>query len=295
MPFYAPLRYPGGKRKLLNLVKLILIQNKLNNIHYAEPYGGGAAIALSLIIEGYVKQIHINDISKPIYAFWHSVLYQTDELCSLISKIRVNVREWNRQHDVQKNVSQATLLELGFSTFFLNRTNRSGIITGGIIGGKNQNGKYKLNARFTKKTLISRIRLIASFRDQISIYNKDAADFLKRDISRLSQESLVFLDPPYFIKGKKLYENFYEPKNHEEIAKLVSKISQNWIVTYDDVPEILKLYSKYRHLTYNLNYSVADRYRGSEIMFFCDGLITPSINTQQPINNERIKLLSLAS
>jgi DNA adenine methylase len=288
MPFYTPLRYPGGKGKLANFIKLVFKQNNLNGVEYAEPYGGGAAIALSLLFEGYVDHIHINDLSKPIYSFWYSALYQTDELCALINETKISVQEWGRQRDILRNANQVSLLELGFSTFFLNRTNRSGIITGGVIGGKKQNGKYKINARFTKNTLISRIRRIASFQHQISIYNKDAVEFIKNDVCRLSKKSLVFLDPPYFVKGRDLYENFYKLENHKDIARIVSRMNQNWIVTYDNVPEILKLYSKYRHIKYKLSYSATDRYHGSEVMFLCNRLAIPKVKTSLPLSNERI-------
>lgn len=277
MPFHTPLRYPGGKRKLANFIKLVFEYNDLFGAHYVEPYAGGAAIALSLLFEAYVSHIHINDISKPVYAFWHSVLYETENLCNLVESTDVTIHEWHRQRAIQAMASEVGLVELGFSTFFLNRTNRSGIINGGVIGGKNQDGPYKLNARFNKQNLTSRIRRIANYRNQISICSEDAADFIRNTVSCLPPETLVYLDPPYFEKGKGLYENYYESEDHEEIANLLANLKQKWIVTYDNVPNIVGLYAQYRSRVYSLSYSAASRYKGSEIMFFCNQLEIPPI------------------
>lgn len=277
MPFYTPLRYPGGKRKLANFIKLIVEYNDLFGAHYVEPYAGGAAIALSLLFEGHVSHIHINDISKPVYAFWYSVLYETENLCNLVESTDVTIHEWHRQRAIQDMASEAGLVELGFSTFFLNRTNRSGIIKGGVIGGKNQDGPYKLNARFNKQNLTSRIRRIANYRNQISICSEDAADFIRNTVSCLPPGTLVYLDPPYFERGKRLYENYYGSEDHEEIANILANLKQKWIVTYDNVPDIVRLYAQYRSHVYTLSYSAASRYKGSEIMFFCDALEIPPI------------------
>lgn len=285
MPFLSPLRYPGGKRKLANFIKLIFHTNFLLDGEYAEPYAGGASIALALLFEEYVQHIHINDLDYSIYAFWYSVLNETEQLCRLISDTPVTMDEWYRQKSIQTNTS-ASLLELGFSTFFLNRTNRSGIISGGVIGGKNQNGKWKLDARYNKKNLIKRIRKIARYRSRISLYNLDALDFTNEIISRLPDRALIYFDPPYFVKGKQLlYSNFYNPHDHKAVAELARNLSKNWIVSYDDVPEIRSLYTGFRCLDYGLHYSTQTRYRGSEIMFFCDTLVIPEIDDPARIKN----------
>jgi DNA adenine methylase len=158
--FYSPLRYPGGKNKLSAFIAKICIDNNING-HYIEPYSGGASVALFLLIEGFVDKITINDRDRSIYAFWHSVLNKTNELCELIEKAELTISEWKKQKNIQTNKKTVDLLTLGFSTFYLNRTNRSGIINGGVMGGVEQNGKYLMNCRFNKNELIQRIRLIA--------------------------------------------------------------------------------------------------------------------------------------
>ncbi|MEK4382425.1 DNA adenine methylase [Aeribacillus sp. FSL K6-2848] len=275
---YSPLRYPGGKRKLSNYVKLILKENELLDGTYVEPFAGGAGIALSLLIDGYVTKVVINDINKSIFAFWYSVLNKTDELCKLICDTPVTVEQWKKQKNVQKNAMNCSLLELGFSTFFLNRTNRSGILSGGVIGGLNQNGKYKIDARFNKKNLISRIEKIARYKNRILLLNLDASELITDVLPGLPQKTLVYLDPPYYHKGRDLYENHYSHEDHEFLAKLIrTKITQYWLLTYDNTPQIKEMYKGLRQKNFSLNYSLANKYMGSEIMFFCNQLLIPEV------------------
>jgi DNA adenine methylase len=282
--FTSPLRYPGGKGMLTNFAKLLISLNKINGGDYVEVYAGGASIAWTLLFDGYVKHVHINDISKPIYSFWKSVLRYTDELCQLIQDTPVTIEERTRQKHVQSNPKEYTILELGFSTFFLNRTNRAGILRGGVIGGKEQNGKWKLNARFNKTDLIARIQRIAKYSSRIHLHNKDAAIFLIDQLPKIPKNSLVYLDPPYYAKGDSLYENYYSHEDHVAIATLVSKINHPWVVSYDNVAPIRMLYKKYKSSEYKLSYSVRDRYAGSEVIFYSQNLVVPEVKDPSRVN-----------
>ena len=292
MAFLTPLRYPGGKGRLANYIKLIIQQNDLFDAPYIEPYAGGSGVALALLFDEYVSHIHINDLSIPLYAFWHSLLNETDTLCELILTTPINMDEWQHQHDIQNKVGQISLIDLGFSTFFLNRTNRSGILTGGVIGGKNQDGPDKLDARFNRQDLIRRIKQIARFRSRISIYNQDASDFIQNTVSVLPTNSFIYLDPPYYKKGQCLYENFYSYKDHKKISELVATLNQSWLVTYDNSPAILEMYKTFRRIEYKLSYSAGDRYQGTEIMFFSNGLVIPPEKIPINISSHRINQLS---
>jgi len=174
------LRYPGGKLKVVNYIKRLFEVNDLVGGTYIEPYAGGASVALSLLFDKYAGKIKINDKDRSIYAFWYSVLNNADELCRLISDTPVTMDVWQAQHELQKRKENADLLELGFSTFFLNRTNRSGILNGGVIGGKEQTGNYKIDARYNKNELIERIERIAGYSDLIDLTSMDAVTLLKR-------------------------------------------------------------------------------------------------------------------
>lgn len=272
----TPLRYPGGKSKLKKYMRQIIAVNGLEGGTYVEPYAGGAGIAVDLILSGTVSKAILNDIDPSIFAFWHSVLYDTDALCEQIRYTPVTVNEWLKQREVQKNKNEVTLLELGFSTFFLNRTNRSGIIEGGIIGGLRQSGSYKLDCRFNKDTLIDKIRDISWHRDRFEIHCKDAEELLTSSHSwLLSPRTFLFIDPPYVGKGSKLYGSFYRKENHERIAALIGELTVPWLVTYDNVPLVENMYADYKQMKYSVNYTAQRKYAGSEIMIFSNGLAIP--------------------
>jgi DNA adenine methylase len=284
MSYVTPLRYPGGKSKLAKLMERLLESNNLVGGHYAEAYCGGASLALHLLLHDYAAHIHLNDLSRSIYAFWKSVLEDTDNLCRLINDTPVTIESWDQQRKIQENPSEHTSLELGFSTFFLNRTNRSGIITGGVIGGKKQEGNWLINARYNKPTLIIRIRKVAQNKNRITLHNLDAKQFIINIIPDLPARSLIYFDPPYYSKGRRLYKNYYQHDDHVAIADYIKELEHNWVVSYDNQPEIRKLYERYRNLTYKLSYSANQHYEGSEIIFFCSRLIVPSMKDLAEIN-----------
>lgn len=278
MRFSTPLRYPGGKAKLTPFIEELLVLNKLEHIHYIEPYAGGAGLALNLLFKNHADIIYLNDINKAVYSFWYSVLNYSDELCSLIENTNITMDEWYKQKWIMSNSSTIDTLTLGFSTFFLNRTNRSGILKGGVIGGKRQDGNWKLDARFNKNNLINRIEKINKEKDRIILTNIDAIDFINQvSIGLDSNKSLIYLDPPYYIKGQGLYENHYKPDDHLLISKkIISEINIPWIVSYDNTPQIIELYKKCKMITYGIKYSAQDKYLGSEVMFFSEKLKYPN-------------------
>lgn len=274
MQYNTPLRYPGGKARLSQYVIDIMRMNGLVGGHYVEPYAGGAAIALTLLYLECADHIHLNDLNRSVHAFWRSVLDENDAFIEKVRTTPITLEERLRQKGIQRDASASTL-ELGFSTFFLNRTNRSGILAGGVIGGNAQAGEWKIDARFNKEDLIKRIRKVGFYKSRISLYNQDAVQFLRGEAPTLPDRTLIYLDPPYYSKGQKLYQNHYKPDDHAGIAALVSNIRQRWLVSYDNVPEIMELYSAYDQETFALSWSARSRYEGSEIMIFGPDVIKP--------------------
>lgn len=274
--FVSPLRYPGGKLKVVDYIKRVFEMNDLCDGHYIEPYAGGASVALALLQSEYAHTIHINDIDRSIYAFWHSVLHETDDLCRLITDTPVNMTEWERQKEVQKRKENkdTSLLELGFSTFFLNRTNRSGILSAGVIGGKDQRGNYKIDARYNKTDLIERIENIADYAERITLTNRDAVKLIK-GMKPTNEPTLCYLDPPYYIKGRDLYLNYYNDDDHRQIARAISAYSGKWLISYDAVDFLKDLYKDYRQCEYYLSYSAGNPSKGKEIMVYSNDLVVP--------------------
>ncbi len=278
MDFYSPLRYPGGKGKVANYFKQLFKENILYGSTYVEPYAGGSSVGLSLLIGEYCPKIIINDIDRSIYSFWHSALNQNDKLCQLIYDTPVNRKHWKIQKEIQKNKETESLLDVGFSTFYLNRTNRSGILNAGIIGGTKQLGDWKIDARFNKKNLVARIERIGELKGKIKVFNMDAMKLLKKLNAELKSPAFFFFDPPYFLKGQDLYLNAYKPEDHKFIAENICAIQKHkWVVTYDNVKEIKNLYSRFNQSAFTLNYSAENKVKGKEIMIFSDNLYAPEI------------------
>ena len=290
-PLTTPLRYPGGKGQLANFIKLLIRMNGLQDGHYAEVYAGGAAVAFSLLFEDWVTRVFINDIDPAIYSFWSSVIGAPEDLCRAIIDTPVNMQQWKTQKGIHSDPHNHDPHRLAFATFFLNRTNRSGILKGGVIGGKAQDGRWRLDARYNKRDLVDRIQRIARRGDRISVSNLDAADFLTTIVPTLNQKALVFLDPPYYRKGEGLYEHHYSHVDHVKISKLLSKsVHRPWVVSYDDVPEIRSLYSSFKSQQYSLSYSAQERYKGAEIMFFCHGLVVPPAESPLRISSNDLTM-----
>lgn len=272
--FYSPLRYPGGKGKILAFMIELIKLNKLENIEYVEPYAGGAAVALGLLLNGFVNKIHINDSDKAIHAFWYSILNHTEQFIEKILSTPVTVDEWHNQKKIYNNIDNYSILEVGFSAFFLNRCNRSGVLKGGLIGGYEQKGTWKIDVRFNKQDLIKRIERIALYKEKIKLYNEDTAELLENN-KETFKNCILYLDPPYYEKGYQLYKNHYKPSDHEKISALVKELNCYWVVSYDNVKPIVALYKNIKKRIFNISYSAGKNRSGKEVMFFSKNLKVP--------------------
>lgn len=282
----TPLRYPGGKQRLAPFIAELLTENKLAGGHYAEPYAGGAGVAIELLISGAVSHIHLNDSSLPVYAFWHSIITQPEELCRRIRNASLTIEEWKRQREVLRHPEEYDEIDLGYSTLYLNRCNRSGVISGGVIGGLEQTGKWKIDARFPRNELIRRIENIASRKDAITLRNWDAEKFMLEHIPTIPEKSLVYCDPPYFGQTSRLYLNRYKTEDHARVAEVIQrKLARKWIVSYDSASEILKYYCDRISFLYQLQYNASKVYKGQEIFIFSDDLKIPTRSSLQYIND----------
>ncbi|MBP7467068.1 MAG: DNA adenine methylase [Thauera sp.] len=267
--YVTPLRYPGGKARLGPWLAQLMRHNRISGGWYVEPYAGGAGAALFLLTRGYVDHIVINDLDPVVHAFWWAVLNDTEALLALLAETPVTLESWERQRGIHASPDAHSLTQLGFATFFLNRTNRSGILTGGVIGGRDQTGPYMLDARFNKDELARRIRRIASLRRHISLYREDALDLIDGIEAELPARSLTYLDPPYYHKANRLYRNHYKPDDHARIAEAVVQIRTPWVVTYDNCTEIREIYKGVSSTEFSLHYSTSkQRPRATEVMFY---------------------------
>lgn len=262
----SPLRYPGGKALMTNFLVDLFRENGLQNIIYAEPYAGGAGAAINLLLGNHVNEVLINDANIGIYSFWHFLLTESERFIQTIQDIPVTLAEWRRQKDIAQNANEPSF-ELGVATFFLSRTNRSGVIMGGPIGGssmeKQQQAEYKLDCRFNKANLIKRLNSIVQQSEHIIVYNMDALEFLRM----LPVNTFVYLDPPYYVKGKSLYMNHYKEDDHQELADyLLHEAAFSWLLSYDDTPQIREKYQSLELYRFSLNYTVYKKRTGYELL-----------------------------
>jgi DNA adenine methylase len=280
---YTPLRYPGGKARFAPLIAEVITGNNLTGGHYLEPYAGGAGVALLLLMDGVVEHVHINDADPAIAGFWRVATQMPNQLVAMVASEPVTMDAWRHWRSVMLGQLSGSELERGFATLFMNRTNRSGILKGGVIGGKEQAGSYKIDARFMREELCIRLERIGKHAGGIHVYEEDAHQLLGRCHEFLPAKSLVYLDPPYYVKGAGLYRNFYKHDDHVKIAKLLGsdRFRRPWVVSYDNADEIKDMYAFAKPYAYGLNYTAQRRYTGSEVMFFSKRIQAPLQTMEQ--------------
>jgi DNA adenine methylase len=270
-PQVSPLRYPGGKSALYPRLRELIRNNDLAGCTYVEPYAGGAGAALGLLVTGQVGKIVINDLDPAIAAFWRSLVTDPDGFIERVRKVKLNVTEWREQKAIYMAAGTVEEGELGFATFYLNRTNRSGVLNGGPIGGLDQTGNYKIDARFNRVGLEERIRIIALYAENITVSSRDGLDV----IAATSEQTDTFLyaDPPYFEKAGSLYLNAFKTKDHEALAETLNRCSgKTWVLTYDNVPQVPRLYGDRRREEFGLYYSAHRVTKATEVMVYSDSL-----------------------
>lgn len=293
--FNSPLRYPGGKSLMapffLDLFKL----NNLSNITYVEPYAGGAGAALNLLFSGGIERIWINDANIGVFSFWHTLINESQRFIQTLINTPVTLEEWKKQKAVVDGAKEPSF-ELGFATFFLSRTNRSGVITAGPIGGNNAekqlNANYKIDCRYNKDDLVERLSFISKFADRIKVTNMDALDLLHI----LDTNVFVYLDPPYYVKGKCLYMNHYTHEDHKALADyLQNEAAFCWVLSYDDVPAIRSMYSERELYRFPLSYTVQDVRKGMELFTHSNNIVLPENPTIRRQSSKDINLIKITN
>lgn len=274
----TPLRYPGGKSIFTDFFVDLFKVNGMRNVIYAEAYAGGAGAAINLLLTDTVDRILINDANIGIYSFWQSVVTENRRFVDSILSCEVSLQEWRRWKTIFKTATEPSF-ELGFATFFLTRTNRSGVLNAGPIGGateeQQENAKYQIDCRFNKKELARKVNEIGSFAERIEVSNFDALEFLQ--INNLRENLFVYLDPPYFQQGKSLYMDYYKQENHQTLANFLSNDARfDWVLSYDNVADIRQMYNSFPLYEFNLNYSVRTYREGKELLLHSRQLCLPN-------------------
>lgn len=279
----SPLRYPGGKESMTSLLRETRRLNDIEGLDLAEPFAGGAGASLSLLFNGDAPRIRINDADEAIHDFGWSILHRTAEFGRMIDKVPLSIEEWKRQRAIYREPGRASRLRRGFAAFYLNRTNRSGILLkGGPIGGLEQAGAWKLDARFNRDGLKQRIQRVADHRRRVSLSSMDGLALLDECDH---EQTFWFIDPPYFHKGETLYLNSLDVSYHQRLAdRLKLMPDAAWVVTYDDCPEIRAMYHGWATVReFGLRYVANERRSGREVMITPHWMKLPEAQTSGTI------------
>lgn len=274
---YTPIRYPGGKSKIYPTVERIIRSSGLEGCAYAEAFCGGAGLAVKLLLKGDVSRIVLNDVDPAVYSMWDAIVRHPEELCSFLEGTEPTVDEWERQHEVLASSSSPSL-ELGMAALFLNRTNRSGILRGGPIGGKDQTGAWGIDARYNPDGLCAKVRKIAERSSDIELHNLDASDFIEtalRPMATGGERLLANFDPPYVEKGPELYQNSFDEGDHRALARMIASCDFPWVVTYDAVPLVDEMYAGFARYDLEVGYSAARVRREREILVASPSVTVP--------------------
>jgi DNA adenine methylase len=275
--YLSPLRYPGGKARLAPFIADLVRAQPRRPTIYAEPFAGGAGAALKLLVDEVVEGICINDLNPGIAAFWRCVFFDTDAFIRKLQRATISIPAWHRHRRIYLEPDGRSDLELGFATFFLNRCNRSGILTARPIGGLDQTGAWKLNARYDAAKLTDRIRYIGEYRDRVQVSQLDARDFIRKT-AEASERVMLYVDPPYIVQGDDLYLDRLSYSDHQELARVLGDSSLQWFMTYDCDDRITDdLYPDLRCAQFNIKHTAHLQHVGSEYMVFSDAVEIPHI------------------
>ncbi len=267
-PSRSPMRYPGGKGFFAHSLAKMIEMNARTRV-YAEPYAGGASAALQLLADQKIDKVLLNDADPRIFAVWKCILQRNDEFVALVKNTEVSMNTWYRCREIATSGVAEDQLDLAFATYFLNRTNRSGIVLGaGPIGGYEQAGNWSLDARYSKETMIDRIKWIGSQAQKINITSMDGLKFIQNCHAVYEKDALfLFVDPPYVAAGSRLYMNGMDEAAHKALAEQFKKMRESrWALTYDDCELIRSLYQEFEITSLSVVYSLQKKRRANEVL-----------------------------
>ncbi|MQA82636.1 MAG: DNA adenine methylase [Streptosporangiales bacterium] len=278
MRYLSPLRYPGGKGRLAPFVADLIRSQSRRPAEYAEPFAGGAGAALRLLVDEHVRRVHINDLNPGIAAFWRCVFFDTELFAKWIECKEVTLDAWHEHRATYESPHGKSDIEIGFAAFFLNRCNRSGILNARPIGGLEQEGRWKIDARFNRENLAHRVRSLGQYHRRVRVTQLDARDFLD-SLDASIEEVLVYVDPPYLVQGDALYMDSLSEEDHAALASQLRRSNLQWFLTYDAHERVTsELYSGLRTVQFNIAHTAQVQHVGSEYAVFGDSLTIPAVD-----------------
>ena len=244
--YLSPLRYPGGKRKLVTHVAASLDRHGMPKVdRLIEPFTGGAAMSIALIEAGVAREAILNDLDPLVSAFWAAVFSKHNhKLADRILDAKVTLDQWEKQ----KASDPSDIVDRAFKCIFLNRTSFSGSLnaTAGPLGGKAQTSANPIECRWNAKELAARICELGQLAGQMRVHSKDfrslVGSYRAAHARKPDTLALWYFDPPFFHKADKLYRFWFEDKDHRDLKRCLDRLDEPWILSYDSCPEARRLY-----------------------------------------------------
>lgn len=247
----AIFRYPGSKSKIKDKI-LPKIKEGLysfdSDVEYREPFFGGGSIGLelfpgpvnNLFVKNF-KSFWINDLDYGVANFWDAVINDHERLKDLIRSFSPTVESFYEIKDKLLYGTETDKTLIGFYKLVIHRISYSGlgIKAGGPLGGKKQESEYNVDCRWTPPYICKNID------SYNKLFSSQETKCTCLDFSELlgCGSCVVYLDPPYYIKGNDLYQYSFSDEDHIRLAKYLKKFSSPWILSYDYCDFVLDLYS----------------------------------------------------
>jgi DNA adenine methylase len=261
-------RYPGGKgkSKLCNeIARRLTDQAEHTGLQYREPFFGGGSVGLKFLSDNPgTKKIWINDKDIGISCLWTAVIRYHDDFKSRVHGFVPSVTAFRELRSELTTISTLPkqcdeIVDIGFKKLAIHQISYSGLGTksGGPLGGVEQKSKYKIDCRWSPDYICKKVDKLHSQFKTIEVQGDGCTNL---DFSSLiedtSCDSLLYLDPPYYVKGNDLYQCGFTSKDHERLASALKNTKHAWVLSYDDCHEIRELYKWAYIEPLNVNYSI---------------------------------------
>lgn len=249
----SPLRYPGGKQRDVLFLGEIIKQFLQDNIisEYREPFLGGGSMLLSLLSGYNINHFWGNDAHPLLIDFWQQSKDDVTQLCTIVESLkeeytgpRKKSKQWTtfriKYHNKLNNLEDNQLYQAA-RFFILNRSTASGTTESGGLT------PLAYCERFTESS-IERLRLLG---DNLKNVTFTCGDY-SRLLTQEGKNTFIFLDPPYLSAEKSaLYGksgNLHKGFDHNQLAQNLQHCSHHWLMTIDDCPEVIELYSNWAYI-----------------------------------------------
>ncbi len=256
----SPLRYPGSKKRLAPLIVDIVRRHDFDL--FVEPFAGGAYIGLFMAKNNLAKKVVLGESDPLVASFWKALFGQNRQLAQRVRELEISIGEWRRIREWRPE----TTLDKAIKCLYLNRTNYSGILKAGPLGGKGQSGPYDIGCRFDKEKIARRIEALGSLGERVEVIRADYRETLAKTEG---QKRFIYLDPPYYEKGHLLYNDYFGQNDHIELRDVLARIEDAWLLSYDEAPDIKRFYEGFPMESFALYHSatkLCDRPKKRELL-----------------------------